>query len=87
MYVKSCATSDRRSTCYEEIDFRKAKFAVKKLQKQITDALINNKPRKADVLVHNLIHSFYARALAVRKVTTSKGHKTPGVDNILWSTS
>ena len=87
MYVKSCATSDCRFTRYEDIDFHKAEFAVNKLQKRITDALINNKPQKADVIVHNLIHSFYARALAVRKVTTNKGRKTRGVDNILWETS
>jgi RNA-directed DNA polymerase len=29
--------------------------------------------------------SFEARALAVRKITSNEGGKTPGVDNIIWS--
>jgi RNA-directed DNA polymerase len=28
--------------------------------------------------------SFYAKLLAVFRVTTNKGGKTPGVDNIVW---
>lgn len=34
-----------------------------------------------------LTHSFYARALAVKRVTTNKGKKTPGVDGVIWSTA
>jgi RNA-directed DNA polymerase len=30
--------------------------------------------------------SFEARALAVKKITSNKGEKTPGVDNIIWNT-
>ena len=33
-----------------------------------------------------LTHSFYGRALAVKRVTSNKGKKTAGVDKILWST-
>jgi len=33
-----------------------------------------------------LIHSYYAKLLAVKKVTTNKGKKTPGIDNIKWET-
>jgi RNA-directed DNA polymerase len=29
--------------------------------------------------------SYEARALAVRKITSNEGGKTPGVDNIVWS--
>ena len=31
-----------------------------------------------------LTNSFYARALAVKRVTTNKGKKTPGIDGITW---
>ena len=33
-----------------------------------------------------LTHSFYAKCLAVKRVVTNKGAKTPGVDGILWRT-
>ena len=33
-----------------------------------------------------LTHSFHAKALAVRRVTTNKGKKTAGVDGEIWST-
>ena len=37
-------------------------------------------------LQYLLTHSYYAKVLAVRKVTTNKGKKTPGVGGDLWST-
>ena len=33
-----------------------------------------------------LTHSFYAKALAVKRVVTNDGRKTPGVDGVLWNT-
>ena len=33
-----------------------------------------------------LTHSFYAKALAVKRVTSNKGKKTAGVDRVLWKT-
>jgi RNA-directed DNA polymerase len=38
-------------------------------------------------LQYLITHSYYAKALAVRKVTTNKGKNTPGVDKELWSTT
>ena len=37
-------------------------------------------------LQYLLTHSYYAKLLAVRKVTTNKGKNTSGVDGELWST-
>jgi RNA-directed DNA polymerase len=37
-------------------------------------------------LQYLLTHSYYAKLIAVRKVTTNKGKKTPGVDKVLWNT-
>jgi len=34
-----------------------------------------------------LTHSFYAKALAVKRVTSNKGRKTPGVDGVIWKTA
>jgi RNA-directed DNA polymerase len=32
-------------------------------------------------------HSRYAKALAVKRVTSNTGKKTPGVDGILWKSA
>jgi RNA-directed DNA polymerase len=40
--------------------------------------------RKVKRLSYLLVHSFAARALAVKRVIENKGKKTPGVDGILW---
>ncbi|MTI61911.1 MAG: hypothetical protein FH762_18355 [Firmicutes bacterium] len=37
-------------------------------------------------LQYLLAKSFYAKLLAVKKVTSNKGKRTPGIDNQLWKT-
>ena len=82
MNDKKCAASDR--VCrWEDIDFRKAEACVIKLQRRISKAWANDEFDKAEFLQHRMIHSFYAKALSVRTVTTSKGKVTPGVDGII----
>lgn len=83
--VKTYAASGIAS-CWEEIDFVKAEAHVKKLQRRIAIAQQNDEPNKVKLLQHKLIHSFYAKALAVKIVTSNKGAHTTGVDNILWTT-
>jgi RNA-directed DNA polymerase len=34
-----------------------------------------------------LAHSYYAKLLAVKRVTSNKGKSTPGVDGVVWKTS
>ena len=41
---------------------------------------------KVKVLQRLLTHSFSGRGLAVKRVTTNQGKKTPGVDGIIWDT-
>jgi len=87
MYIdKMCATTNTYSR-WEEIDFNKAEKCVKKLQKRIAVAYKNHRHDVLMNLQHKLVHSFYARALAVKCVTTNRGKDTPGVDNVIWSTS
>ena len=84
--MKMCATSSI-CRCWEDIDFKLAEKNVKKLQRRIADAHHNGKPKVVSVLQHKLTHSFYAKALAIKIVTTRKGKYTPGVDGIVWATS
>lgn len=83
MCVKSCASSDR-ATCWSDIDFIKAKAHVKKLQRRIYAACQQVDFDKLITLTHLMLHSFYARALAVKYVCTNKGGYTSGIDDIRW---
>lgn len=85
IYEKSSAASDNMKS-WESIDFHKAKCHVRKLQKRIAKAWENNDDDIVVFLQHTLIHSFYAKALAVKTVTSNRGKYTCGTDNALWLT-
>ena len=85
MNGKTCATSDI-AKAWDSIDWNKAEAYVKKLQMRIVKALQQGRTGKVKSLQWLLTHSFYGRALAVRRVTSNKGKKTAGVDKVLWST-
>jgi RNA-directed DNA polymerase len=59
---------------------------VYKLQSRIVKALKQMKLHLVRRLQHLLANSFFAKLLAVRKVTTNKGKNTPGVDGVKWTT-
>ena len=71
---------------WKSIDWKKAEAEVNRLQTRIAKATQENKWNTVKRLQYLLTHSYYAKVLAVRKVTTNKGKKTPGVDGVLWST-
>ncbi|MGB5049513.1 MAG: reverse transcriptase N-terminal domain-containing protein, partial [Caldilineaceae bacterium] len=52
----------------------------------IVKAAQAGKWHKVRSLQRLLIHSFSARALAVRRVTENRGKNTPGVDGEVWNT-
>lgn len=68
-------------------DWEAAERHVKRLQMRIAKAVEENKRGKVKSLQWILTHSFYARALAVRRVTLNRGARTPGIDNVRWKTS
>lgn len=86
MNGKTCATSDRAKD-WDSIDWNKTKSEVKKLQMRIVKAHKEGKYNKVKSLQYLLTKSFYAKALAVKKVTENQGKKTAGVDGELWLTS
>jgi len=53
---------------------------------RIAKAIKSGRHNKAKALQWILTHSFYAKCLAVKRVTQSKGKNTPGVDKVLWRT-
>ena len=56
------------------------------LQRRIVQAVQAGAWRKGKRRSSLLVHSFAARAFAVKRVTEKAGKKTPGVDNDLWDT-
>jgi len=72
---------------WTSIDWRKAKAQVKRLQIRIAKAVEEGRWGRVKALQHILTHSFHAKALAVRRVTSNKGKKTPGVDGVVWKTA
>ena len=85
MNGKPCA-SPGIATCWEEIDWQKARAYVKKLQMRIVKAQKEGHYSKVKSLQWLLTHSFYAKALAVKRVTSNSGKRTSGVDHELWPT-
>ena len=86
MNSKMCATTNRAKN-WESIDFSLAESYVKKLQMRIVKAWKMSKYGKVKSLQHLLTTSFYAKALAIKRVTENQGKKTSGVDGELWLTS
>jgi RNA-directed DNA polymerase len=80
----SCALS-RPNDYWQTILWSKVIWKVDRLQRRIAKAVQKKHWGKAKALIHLLTKSFYAKLLAVFRVTTNKGGKTPGVDNVVWS--
>ncbi len=85
MNGKPCASSGRARD-WKSIDWNKARAYVKKLQMRIVKAQKEGHYSKVKSLQWLLTHSFYAKALAVKRVTSNSGKKTSGVDHELWLT-
>ena len=66
------------------VDWDLARRKVRRLQMRIAKAVKERKWNKVQALQYLLTHSFYAKLLAVKRVTSNRGKKTPGVDGILW---
>lgn len=83
----SCASTDQKWSTWESIDWNKCEIAVNKLQARIVKAQKAGKHGRVKALQWMLTHSFYAKALAVKRVTSNRGSKTAGVDKAVWATS
>ncbi len=71
---------------WKAINWTALRQTVRRLQVRIAKAIKNGNYRKASALQWLLTHSRAAKLLAVRRVTTNRGAKTPGVDNVIWRT-
>lgn len=82
----SCASTGQKRNTWESIDWNRCEMAVNKLQARIVKAQKAGKHGRVKALQWVLTHSFYAKALAVKPVTSNRGSDTAGVDKVKWST-
>ena len=69
---QSCAPTDNLQSNWDRIDWTKAEQAVKKLQARIVKAQKEGRHNKVKALQWTLTHSFYAKALAVKRVRSEE---------------
>jgi len=79
----SCALPHKLNN-WETILWRKVIQHVTRLQRRIAKAVKQGRWAKAKALMFLVTKSFYAKLLAVLRVSTNKGGNTPGVDNTVW---
>ena len=72
---------------WEAISWPKVTADVFRLQMRIAKAVRIGRWGKAKALQRLLVNSFSAKVLAVKRVTQNSGHKTPGVDGVVWKTA
>lgn len=65
---------------YSSIDWKRATREVRRLQRRIAEAVMKGKWNKVKVLQRMLTRSRSAKILAVKKVSSNSGARTPGID-------
>lgn len=71
---------------WKAVNWQKVIDEIKRLQMRIAKAVREGKLKKAKILQWLLTHSFYAKLLAVKTVTSNTGAITPGIDGVIWNT-
>jgi RNA-directed DNA polymerase len=85
MNIDATAPADTgRIHSWKTIPWNKVKESVSRLQIRIAKAWREGKYRMVKNLQQLLSRSYYAKLLAVQRVTSNRGSKTPGVDKVLW---
>src|SRR5947209_9281187 len=82
----TAGAAPERTPDWHSIDWKKVWRTVRRLQARIVKAVAEGRRNKVKALVYLLTHSFSGRALAILRVVSNSGAKTPGVDGILWKT-
>jgi RNA-directed DNA polymerase len=71
---------------WHSIDWKAVYRNVRRLQARIVKAIREGRWNKVKALVYLLTHSYSGRALAILRVVSNSGARTPGVDGVLWNT-
>jgi len=84
--VKLTGASSGLGKNWNSINWSTINANVQRLQMRIAKAVVEKRWNKVKSLQWLLTHSIEAKLLAVRRVTSRKGARTPGVDNVRWNT-
>ena len=71
---------------WHSINWKTVYRNVRQLQARIVKAVRKGRWNNVKTLVYLLTHSFSGRALAILRVISNSGARTPGVDGTLWNT-
>jgi N-terminal domain of reverse transcriptase len=71
---------------WRSINWKKVGRTVRRLQARIVKAVREGRWNQVKALVYLLTHSYSGRVLALLRVVSNSGARTPGVDGILWNT-
>lgn len=80
------ASSTIRHSNWDSITWSQAKAQVLRLQMRIAKAEREGRRGKVKALQRLLTTSFYGKCIAIKRVTSSTGSKTPGIDGIILRT-
>jgi RNA-directed DNA polymerase len=69
---------------WERIDWWVVEQFINKAQTRIAKAMVKGNRKLVRELQRMLTHSYYAKLWAIRKVTTTKGKRTAGIDKEKW---
>lgn len=76
-----------QNTDWKQICWDRMEKNVYRLQMRIAKAVSNKQLGKAKSLQWLLVNSASAKFLAVKRVTSAKGSKTPGTDGVVWTSN
>jgi RNA-directed DNA polymerase len=80
-----CASSQPEVSKWTDMDWDRCERGVRKLQARIVKAQKEKRYNRVRALQSILVTSYYAKALAVKRVTSNKGKRTAGVDKVKWT--
>jgi RNA-directed DNA polymerase len=86
MALPKTGASSAPKLTWDAINWQQAFEEVNRLQMRIAKAVREKRYGKVKALQWLLTHSFSAKLLAVKRVVSSSGARTPGVDGVLWKT-
>ncbi len=72
---------------WESINWAPLENLVNRLQIRIAKATKERRYHKVKALQWLLTHSFAAKLLAIKRVTSNRGCKTAGIDRVIWQSS
>jgi RNA-directed DNA polymerase len=84
--ARLAGASSAKGDNWKAIDWQKVRREVRRVQIRIAKAVSEGRHGKVKALQWLLTHSFSGKALAVKRVVSNRGRKTPGVDGVIWST-